>query len=162
MKRLRRDRYLTLLEVADLMKVPHREKPPREDQRLRRQDAYRMVRALEKRDGVPYMRSRGPRRPGSRLFVSVAAVEQLAAWDPGTLTAMREDIDVVAVQVRRAERRLDGHDRDITALKLIQQKAAEFADAVNMALTQSASQATQKTQLPRETSRRGRVPPATT
>lgn len=126
-----------------MLKLPHHGKAER------RRVIRRMIRRLEQRDGAKYTRTHGPERPGSRLFVSVAALEQLTPWDAGTLTAMREDIDGLGTRVKRAERRIDGHDRDIHALRVVQQKASEFAEAVAMALGQSGPQPGQKQQLSR-------------
>lgn len=136
-KRFRRDRYLTLLEVADLLKLPHQEKDDR------RRVVRRMLRRLEIRDGVSYMRTVGRPGPGSRLFVPVSALEQLTPWDAGTLTAMREDIDGLGVRVKRAERRIDGHDRDISDLRLIAQKSAELSEVVSRVVSRSAPKAGQ-------------------
>lgn len=149
-RRFRRDRWLTLLELAERLNLPHESKDER------RRVARRIIRRLEKRDGVLYTRTHGPPRPGSRVWVSIGAIEQLIPWDPGTLTAMRDDIDGLGVRVKRAERQIAGHDRDIRTLQLLQQKAAEFADAVGQALGQSEPKASHGAQPPNRGAQDGR------
>jgi hypothetical protein len=140
----RRDRWLTLLEVADLLKLPHHGKAER------RRVTRRLVRRLELRDGARYMRAHGSGRT-SRLYVSIAALEQLTPWDAGTLTAMRQDIDGLGTRMKRAERRIDGHDRDILRNRLIAEKTADYARFLGEQLSQTEPQLSQKRQLSKGT-----------
>jgi hypothetical protein len=131
MQRPRRDRWLSMAEVAGLMKLGHK------THRERRQYVRRVIRGLERRDGTSYLRRFGP--GNGKLYIAVSALEQLMPWDPGTLTAIRGDVDGLGVRMKRAEKRIDGHDRDIAKLRAVQAKAAEFASAVNDLLGQKAS-----------------------
>lgn len=122
----RRDRWLSMAEVAELMQVP---KADREQRRLH---VRRLLRRLEKRDGTSYLRRFGPGR--GKLYVAVSALEQLMPWDPGTLGRMRGDVDATAVRVTRLERRVTGHDRELEKLRSIGIKSAELAAAVGQYL----------------------------
>lgn len=115
--RPRRDRYLSMLEMASLLKL---EGTPRE----RRRRVRRLIQRLERRDGTSYTKRFG--EGSGKLFVSIGALEQLMPWSPGTLTAVREDIDGIGVKVRRLSRRVDGHDREIEHLQEVQRRSAEL------------------------------------
>ena len=106
---MKRDRWLSMVEVAELMKLPH------QNVQERRRYVRRAIRRLEQRDGTRYLRRFGVGR-NSKLFVAVSALEQLMPWDPGTLTAMRGQIGELGVRTKRLERRVDGHQKDITKL----------------------------------------------
>lgn len=117
MRRPRRDRWLSMAEVADLLKLKHR------DRRRRREAVQRLLARLEERDGTRYLRRFGPGR--GKLWVSIAALEQLMPWDPGTLTAIRGDVDAHGTRITRLERRVDRHQIDIVKLREASKKAAE-------------------------------------
>jgi hypothetical protein len=102
----------------------------------------RLIRRLESRDGASYLRRFGPGK--GKLFVAVSALEQLMPWDPGTLTAIRGDVDGLGIRMKRAEKKIDahagrisGHDRDIAKLRAVQEKAAAFAQSVGELLGQN-------------------------
>lgn len=100
-----RSRRFSLLEVADFLEVP--KDLPRHERRRR---ARRWIRRLERRDGRRYLYREGKGRT-SPLYATVAALEQLAPWDPGTLTAIRADVDAHGTHLKRLDRRVTGHDR---------------------------------------------------
>lgn len=118
MRTPRRDRWLPMVEVASLMQLPHA------DKHRRREHVRRAIRRLEQRDGTSYLHRFGPGT--GKLYVAVSALEQLMPWDPGTIGAIRGDVDTLGVQMRRVGKRLDGHDRDLEKLRNIQVKAAEL------------------------------------
>ena len=114
-----------MAEVAELMKVPHQARAER------RRYVRRLIRRLEARDGTPYLQTFGKGR--GRLFVAVTALERLMPWDPGTLTAIANDVTSLGVRMKRAERQIESHDRDIRQLFEIQQDAAELLQKIAQA-----------------------------
>ena len=118
----RRDRWLSMSEVAKLVE-PELVTTNRAEARRR---VWRLIRRLEARDGTRYLRRFGSAR-NSPLHVSVAALEQLMPWDPGTLTAMREQMNGLGMRVKRVERRV-GHNE--TNIKKIADWTKRFAGMV--------------------------------
>ncbi len=104
-----RERYLSLIEVAELMKLPH--ETPEE----RRQYVRRLVRRLEQRDGTVYLRRFGVGQ--GKLFIAVSAVEQLMPWDPGTLTSLRGELHSLNAEVRAVKKRVSDNARRISNLE---------------------------------------------
>ncbi len=66
----RRDRWLSMTEVADSMNLESPATPER-----RREYVRRLIRRLEERDGTVYLRRFG--RGRGKLYVAVSALEQL-------------------------------------------------------------------------------------
>jgi hypothetical protein len=125
-----------MVEVAGLMKLG------RGGIDDRRRYVRRLIRRLEERDRAVYLRRFGSGK--GKLYVAVSALEQLMPWDPGTLTAVRGDVDGLGIRMKRAERkieahdgRLSGHDRDLAKLRAVQEKAAAFAQSVGELLGQN-------------------------
>lgn len=104
--RRRNDRWLKLIDVAELLKLPHKSR------KERRQYAWRLLRQVEKRDGAKYLKRFGAGKT-SPLWVSVSALERLMPRDAATMAALRSDVDEIGGRVRRAERRIDGHDSEL-------------------------------------------------
>lgn len=95
---IKADRLLSMAEVADLMKLPPG------SPHARAEKVRRMVRRMEKRDGIGYLR-----RVGRKWFVSIATIEQLAPWDPGTLGQLRSDVDDLRHDLHVQTRRINDH-----------------------------------------------------
>lgn len=120
---MRRDRRFSMTEVAALLKLTNK------GAKERRRHVKRLLRRLEKRDGARYLHSD---TPGGKLYVSLSALEQLMPWDPGTLSKMRGDLDVLGTRMTRVERRVTITEKDIVKLHDFQSRAAELlADVAN-------------------------------
>lgn len=113
----RRDRRLSLTEVAALMKLEH------ESQRERRRYVRRLIRRLETRDQTRYLHRDSPR---GKLYIPLSAIERLMPWDPGTLAALRGNVDALGVRIKRVERRVTKHDQHIAKLHEWQSRSAEL------------------------------------
>lgn len=112
-----RTRRFSMLEVADLMQLKNR------GAKERRRHVKRLIRRLEKRDGATYLHAD---TPGGKLYVTLAALEQLMPWDRGTLSKMRGDLDELGTRVTRVERRVTITEKDISKLSDFQRRAAEL------------------------------------
>lgn len=123
MRRPRRDRWINMADLAELMKLQQK------DRRVRRTHVIRLLRRLENRDGTTYLRRFGGSR-NSPLYVSVSALEQLHPWDPGTLSAIRGDLDSVGTRVKRLERRVKVHNREIVRIDGKQRKMVELLSEI--------------------------------
>lgn len=97
-KRVRRDRYLKLIEVAELMKLTQ---PNRAE---RRRYVRRAIRRAEKRDGCRYTK-----REGKYLYVSVTALESLMPYNAETYTALGRSVAELAQIQREQGRQLNAH-----------------------------------------------------
>jgi len=126
----RRDRWLSMAEVAELIRRTTENASPEPVHPRARAEARRrirrLIRRLERRDGTTYLRQFGEGE-NAPLFVAVSALEQLMPWDPGTLTAMRSTIDTLGVRMRRVERRVTRSEKDI---QRIQDWSKRFAGMV--------------------------------
>lgn len=114
----KRDRWFSIAELADLMKLPHKNKAER------RRYVWRTIRGLERRDGQSYMKRLNPGR--GKLYVSLSVLEQLMPWERGTLSGIRADLDGLGVRVKRLKRRVDRHDIDIKGLAEWMSKHAQL------------------------------------
>lgn len=114
-----RSRRFTMLEVAALMGLTN--KAPKE----RRRHVKRVIRRLERRDGVAYLHADSP---GGKLYVSLSALEQLIPWSPATLTKMRGDLDSLATTVKTVQKRLTRAEKDICELGGDQLESARLVD----------------------------------
>jgi hypothetical protein len=81
----------------------------------RRRYVWRLVRKLEKRDGTTYLKRQGQGQ--GKLFIAVSALEQLMPWDPGTLSALRGDVNTLATDLRHLKKRVNDQGRRITNLE---------------------------------------------
>jgi hypothetical protein len=104
--RPRRDRWLTLIEVAGIMKLSE----PRRDER--RRYVRRAIRRAEQRDGCLYTK-----RVGKSLYVSVSALESLLPYDAETFTKMGRSIADIAQIQREQGRQLNGHGARLRAVE---------------------------------------------
>lgn len=119
MRRRRADRWLKLADVAELMQLKQARKKDR------RMFVWRMIRRLEARDGTQYMRRFG-NGSTSPLWISLTAIEKLMPWEPGTVSAIRSDVNELGTRMKRAERKIVGHDRELSNHREWQRKAAEL------------------------------------
>lgn len=117
------ERYLSVAEIAELMQLKHQRKDER------RQYVRRLFRKLEKRDGRKYLHRFGPGR--GKYHVSLEAIDQIAPWDPGTLSEIRGGITQLNSAVKTLRRQLNGHGSRIGNLerwrKLTERYLAESA-----------------------------------
>lgn len=97
-RKVKLGRYLSMAEVADLMKLPPA------SARRRAEKVRRLIERMSERDGTEYLK-----RIGRRYYVSTAALEQLLPWEPGTLHQLREDVDDLRAEVTEQNRRLNDH-----------------------------------------------------
>lgn len=102
-----RTRRFSMLEVAELMQLKN--KAPKE----RRRHVKRILRRLERRDGVQYLHAD---TPGGKLYTTLAAIDQLRAHDPGSIGRMRVDIDGLGTEMKRVRKRLSKAEKDIENL----------------------------------------------
>jgi hypothetical protein len=118
-----RNRRFSMLEVADLMQLKNR------GAKERRRHVKRLIRRLERRDAASYLHAD---TPGGKLYVTLAALEQLIPWDRGTLAKMRGDLDELGTRVKRVEKRVTVTEKDIVRMGEFQKRAAELlADVAN-------------------------------
>lgn len=108
MKRVRVGRYLSMGEVAALMKLPPA------TARIRAEKVRRLIRRLEKRDGANYLKLLG-----GQYYVAVGVLEQLLPWEPGTLHQLRSDVNDLAVQQAHQNKRLNDHAAQLRKQKRI-------------------------------------------
>lgn len=97
-RKIRVGRYLSMAEVADLMKLPA-SSANRRAERVRR-----LIVRMGERDGTSYLK-----RIGRRYYVSTAALEQLLPWDPGTLHQIRADVEDLQRGQSEQNKRLNDH-----------------------------------------------------
>lgn len=98
MKQPRRDRWLSLIDVAAIMKLAH----PKRDER--RRYVRRAIRRAEQRDGCRYTK-----RVGKSLYVSVQALETLLPYDAETFTQLGQSVAQIAQVQRLHTRQLNDH-----------------------------------------------------
>jgi hypothetical protein len=127
----RRDRWLTLIEVAEIMKLAH----PNRDER--RRYVRRAIRRAEQRDGCAYTK-----RVGKSLYVSVTALETLLPFDADTFTKLGRSVADIAQIQRELRRQLNGHgsrlrvvEKDVRNLEEADRALAEAIEASNRALS---------------------------
>lgn len=122
--RKRADRWLKLSEVADLMGLKH----PRQKHRV--EYVRRLVRQLEQRDGTEYAK-RFSDKPNAPMWIAMSVIEKLMPWDPSTVSAIRADVEEIGSRIKRAERRIDTHDRELSKHREWQKKAAELLASIS-------------------------------
>ncbi len=107
----RRDRWLSLLEVADLLarEIPRIAQLSR---KARRQHVLRLVRRCERRDG-----ERLSKRVGREWFVSRNGVDALQKWEPEALTELQREVAHLHQKQRDQQRQINGHGSRITTLE---------------------------------------------
>ena len=116
----RADRWLTLLQVAERLDLT--EKTPAERRRIVR----RLFRKLEQQHHRKFLRSWGTGGEGSRLYVSLEAIELAMPWNPGPIGEMRSEVDGHAHRIRKLEDGQTEHARKIKRLVEFQRRAAEL------------------------------------
>ncbi len=107
----RRDRWLSLLEVADLLarEIPRIRELSR---KARRQHVLRIIRRCERRDG-----SRISKRVGREWFVSRNAVDALQKWEPEALTELQREVAHLHAKTKEQQRQINGHGSRIHSLE---------------------------------------------
>lgn len=93
-------RYLSLSEVADLIGVDAT-KPARD----RRRYVQRIFQAIEAKDGAKYLHADRAGK-GARYRVCVEDLGRLDPWDPGTITALKENVEALALKQSRQSKRI--------------------------------------------------------
>lgn len=131
--RPRRDRWLTLIEVAEIMKLAH----PNRDER--RRYVRRAIRRAEQRDGCSYTKRVGKL---GQLYVSVSALETLLPYDAETFTKLGRSVADIAQIQRDHKRQIQGHgarlrvvEKDVRNLEEADRALAEAIEASNRALS---------------------------
>lgn len=119
----RRDRWLSLVEVASIMKLTQ---PKREE---RRRYVRRAIRRAEERDGCSYTK-----RVGKCLYVSVMALETLMPYDAETFTRLGRSVADMAQIQREHGRQINGHGSRIRAVEKTTKNLLERDAAVSRAL----------------------------
>jgi hypothetical protein len=104
-RRATRDRWLSLTELAELLKDQHPKLASLNRHNLRRY-VRRLVQRLERRDGEDYTRRVGGRR---EVQVSLLALETLRPYDAKAFTELGIDVAQLVQQARGFSRRLNGH-----------------------------------------------------
>ena len=110
------DRLLTMPELAKLLGFEGEQ---------RCQKVRRLFRRLEQRDDAHYLVRLGRRTWGVRL----SSVERALPWSPGTLTAIRLDVDQVGAEVSTLKKRVNAHGGRIQKLESWRQHAQQFLTA---------------------------------
>lgn len=110
------DRLLTMPELADLLGFGGR---------LRCRKVQRLFRRLEKRDDARYLHRIGERTYGVRL----SSVERALPWSPGTLTAIRVDLNEVGEELSTVKKRVNAHGARLNKLESWRTHAQKFLAA---------------------------------
>jgi hypothetical protein len=110
----RRDRWLSLIEVADIMKLAN----PKRDER--RRSVRRAVQRAEKRDDCRYTK-----RVGKCLYVSVSALETLLPYDAESFTRLGRSVADIAQIQREHGRQLNGIG---SRVRVVEQKVKTLAE----------------------------------
>ena len=110
----RRDRWLSLIEVANIMKL---ENPKRDE---RRRLVRRAVQRAEKRDECRYTK-----RVGKSLYVSVAALETLLPYDAEAFSKLGRSVADIAQIQRDHGRQLNGIGARVRVVEKKVQNLAE-------------------------------------
>lgn len=101
--RPRRDRWLSLLEVAEVIAKEH----PRIaalSQRRKREHVRRLIRRVERVQG-----ERLSKRVGRELWVSRNGADALRKWDPSSLDELGRAVSDLHQKQREQQRQLNGH-----------------------------------------------------
>lgn len=107
----RRDRWLSLLEVATLLDR-HAPKLATLTRKRRREHVLRMVRRVERRDG-----GRISKRVGKEWFVSRNAVDALQQWEPEALSELERSVANLHAKSRDHDRQINAHGSRIRVLE---------------------------------------------
>ena len=114
MSRPRRDRWLTLVQVAELLKLTHATKA------ARRRHVLRLIRGVEYRT-----RTQLARRFGNRLYVSVNALEALLPITEN-MAELERQMGAIRQNQDSLNRKVNGHGSRIRKLELGQQFTADY------------------------------------
>jgi len=118
--RPRRDRWLSLLEVAELLA---RELPriATLSRKRRREYVLRLVRRVEKRDD-----DRISKLVGRAWYVSRNAVDALQRWEPEALSELERAVEDLHAKSKEQERRINGHGSRLRTLEEKQRLADQY------------------------------------
>jgi len=116
----RKDRWLSLLEVADLLarEIPRIAELSR---KRRREHILRLVRRCERRDG-----ERMSKRVGREWFVSRNAVDALQRWEPEALSELQRSVEHLHAKTREHGRRINAHGSKLRELAEKQRLADDY------------------------------------
>jgi len=110
------DRLLTMPEVAELLDF----KGQKRCQRVRR-----LFRRLEARDDARYLIRIGRRAFGVRL----SSIERALPWSPGTMTAIRLDVNEIGNELTTVKKRVNAHGARLQKLEAWRGHAQRFLNA---------------------------------
>lgn len=118
--RPRKDRWLSLLEVADLLarEIPRIAKLSR---KRKREYVLRNVRRVEKRDGETISKL-----VGREWFVSRNSVDALQQWEPEALSELQRSVEDLHDKTRDHARRINAHGSKLRELAEKQRLADEY------------------------------------
>jgi hypothetical protein len=116
----RRDRWLSLLEVADLLArtIPRLAAMSR---KRKREYVLRNVRRVERRDG-----ERISKRVGRECFVSRNSVDALQQWEPEALTELQRAVSHLHQKTRDHDRQIRSHGSKLRELAEKQRLADQY------------------------------------
>jgi uncharacterized membrane-anchored protein YjiN (DUF445 family) len=110
LSRPRRDRWLSLLEVATLLDE-HAPRLAQLSRKRRREHVLRLVRRVERRDG-----ERLSKRVGREWFVSRNAVDALQRWEPEALSELERSVAHLHAKTKQHDRQLNAHGSKLREL----------------------------------------------
>lgn len=146
-RRPRRDRWLSLLELAQKLELAQ------PDPRVRRIYVQRVLARLGQRDGTTYLKRFGPGR--GKLYANMAVLELLDPDDPAMPGRMRADIDQLGSRVGRLERSDKRQNAQLANLHEAGTKLAEAFEALTRAGSQNGSKTDHRSPTPKIVPRRG-------
>lgn len=116
----RRDRWLSLLEVARLLDA-HTPKLGQLSRKRRREHVLRLVRRVERRDGGQISK-----RVGREWFVSRNAVDALQQWEPEALSELERAVEHLHAKTKHHDRQINAHGSRLRVLEERERIARDF------------------------------------
>lgn len=120
----RRDRWLSMREVAELLEKTH-SRLHKLSRKRRLEYVRRVIRRAERRDCERYTR-----RVGRDLYLSRNALETLLPWDADSLTNIERNVSELAQKQRDLKRQLNGHGSRINSLEEKHRLTTEYLAAL--------------------------------
>jgi len=116
----RRDRWLSLIEVADLLakEIPRVAGLSR---KRKREHVLRLVRRVERRDN-----ERISKQVGREWYVSRNAVDAMQRWEPEALSELERAVEDLHAKSREQDRRINGHGSRLRTLEEKQRLADQY------------------------------------
>lgn len=116
----RRDRWLSLLEVAHLLDA-QAPKLAELSRKRRREHVLRLVRRCERRDG-----ERMSKLVGREWFVSRNSVDALRKWEPESMGELERAVSDLHAKQKEQQRQLNGHGSRIRTIEEKQRLADQY------------------------------------